>query len=1081
MRPQPFGKLIEWILAEYRENGSIFGIPKSMFYTPDGAAPFASNLFGERLSVPIGPAAGPNTQLAQNIISSWLSGARFIELKTVQIMDELEIGRPCIDMEDEGYNAEWSQELKLEESIREYVKAWVIIPVLRRLLGWEDSEQGGVIFNLSVGYNMEGILDPRMQNFIGASLDASPMIGEYKDELAKKFPEFADVDVPPGLTNSCTLSTMHGCPPDEVGRIAEYLLTERGLHLTVKLNPTLMGPDFVRPLLNDTLGYAETWIPDSAFEHDLKYGQAVEIIKRMKVLSAIHGRFFGVKLSNTLAVRNHRGVMPGGEMYMSGRALYPITVNLWNSLNRDFGGELAVSYSAGADAVNVPRLFSCGALSVTIASDLLKPGGCSRFLQCIENLGDAMREQGAGSLGEFASDKDRNLSLAAEEALSDMRYKNSYFAGPPKVRSKLALFDCIEAPCVERCAVCQDVPSYALQISRGDFDGALMTILSKNPLPGVTGHVCTHLCETGCTRADYDRPVGIRALKRFAADRGRVGTPRVTKNGLRAAVIGAGPSGLAAASYLALAGVAVTVYEARDRSGGMMAIAPAFRLPRSVVESDVERIIALGVDIKYGARITSPPESLLEDGFDAVYVACGFPGDSPLGIEGDDAEGVWTALDLLERVADGECPDLGDKVLVVGGGNTAMDAARTARRLSGRPAVVVYRRTIGEMPATDEEKSLLFEEGNELVPLAAPRRVIVRDGRVAGLECERTRLGAPQADGRRRPEPTGETFVMEADSIISAIGQTANSSVFGGTGIAMGKNGAIMTNANGRTNKGGVYAGGDAVTGPAIVIAACADGRRAARAICAELGIPAPEDARPVLPSGADLERAYRARARKTSPETEPHIPVESRGGFDLVERTLDENSAVREASRCLQCSALCGKCVAVCPNRANYNYSTPPLSVELPRFVSSNGAMRPVAMERMSVRQGTQVVHVDDFCNECGNCGTFCVHDGRPYMDKPRLCLNEHDFASQADNVFRVEGAVIRRREGGREERLTASGRGYVYECQNAIVHLDRGYTVRSAEVKEPFDGELSLRSAFEMSVLYDGIKNSLPWLINY
>jgi putative selenate reductase len=1080
MRPQPFNKLMTWILGEYRESGSVFGIHKSLFHEPDVNAPYVSSLFGDCLGTPVGPAAGPNTQLAQNIIAGWLSGARFIELKTVQIMDELELGRPCIDMEDEGFNVEWSQELKLESSVREYIKAWALIPVLRRVLGWED-RLDGVIFNLSVGYNLEGILEPRMRRFIDTMLDASSEIDEYRDELARNFPEFSDVPIPSRLTNSCTMSTMHGCPPDEIGRIAEYLLKERNFHLSVKLNPTLMGADFVRKTLGETLGYSEIDIPDQVFEHDLKYPQAIEIIKKMKALSAERGRFFGVKLSNTLAMRNHKGFMPGGEMYMSGRPLYPITMNLWNRLNEDMKGELNVSYSAGADAMNMAGIFSCGALSVTMASDILKPGGYSRFLQCLENLESAMKERGAENLAEFAADKDANLARAASDALSDARYKKNYFVGPPKVSSKLALFDCIEAPCMERCAVCQDIPSYALQISRGDYDGALSTILSKNPLPGLTGHVCTHLCESGCTRADYDEPVGIRALKRFAAERGRVRTPEIARAGGKVAIIGAGPSGLAASAELALSGVDVTIFEAGERAGGMMAIAPEFRLPRAVLDEDVERIKTLGVEIRLNSRVDRAPGRLLRGGYDAVYVACGFPMDSPLGVEGDDADGVWGALDLLRETSAGKRPELGKKVLVIGGGNTAMDAARTAARLSGSSVAVVYRRTKKEAPAVAEEMNALLEEGNTLVELAAPVRVIVKDGKVCGLECERNRLGEPDASGRRRPEPTGEKFALEADSIISAIGQKPDTRPFENTGIVLGGNGAIETARNCRTGERGVYAGGDAATGPAIVIQACADGKRAAEAICAELGLPPRGTPTPPRPTGEELAAIRRARARKAFPNREPHLPPDMRSGFDLVEITLGEADAAAEAKRCLQCSSVCGKCVDVCPNRANYSFVTPPVSVALPKFSASGGSLRSGVMELLSITQGSQIVHIDDFCNECGNCGAFCVHDGRPYTDKPRLCLNEEDFVSQDENVFRVEGGRIRRRAGGREESLTVERSGYLYENENIRVETDRGYGVRSAAMKKTFDGELSLKSMFEMSALYEGIKNSLPWLMNF
>ncbi len=1079
MRPQSFASLLTWILREYKENGSIFGIHRTLFHRPDPDAPYARSMFGNPLGTPIGPAAGPNTQLTQNILASYLTGARFIELKTVQILDELEFGRPCIDMEDEGYNAEWSQELKLEQSILEYVKAWVLIPVLRRLLGWEGADKDGVIFNLSVGYNLEGIQTPRMQQFIDTMLDASDAINGYKSELVRSFPDFSDVRVPSALTNSCTLSTMHGCPPDEIGRIAKYLLEERGFDLTVKLNPTLMGPDFVRTTLNQTLGYTGINIPDPVFEHDLKYPQALEIIDMMKKSAAAHKRFFGVKLSNTLAMQNYRRIMPGEEMYMSGRSLYPITVNLWNRLNRDLKGDLNVSYSAGADAWNIDRLFACGALTVTIASDILKPGGYGRFGQCLETLGNAMTAAGASSLEDFAANKSAALEEAAAEALANTRYKKQYFPGSPKVPTSLGLFDCIEAPCMAQCAVCQDVPSYALQTARGDFDGALRTVLLKNPLPGVTGHICTHLCETRCTRANYDEAVGIRDIKRFVASAGKVTPPAFKPNGKKVAIIGAGPSGLAAAAKLAFAGIEPTVFEARDRAGGIMAIAPTFRLPREVMDADVDRIRQLGVKFRFGEKVTKAPESFLQDGYDAVYIACGFPKDMPPELDGDEAEGVWTALDLLAKVAAGEKPDLGKKVLVIGGGNTAMDAARTAQRLTGSPVTVVYRRTLEEMPAIEEERKLLFEEGNILAELAAPKRVVLQNGKVSGLEVEKTRLGEPDASGRRRPEPTGETYVIEADSIIAAIGQISDMAVFEGCCLELGRGGRVKAEANGRTSRCGVYAGGDAVTGPAIVIQACADGQRAADAICRELAVTVPEPPPPPQPVAEELVAARIARARKAAPRREHHIPVPERTDFRLVEQTLSADDAIAEAKRCLQCASMCGKCVEVCPNRANYQYSVPPFSVMIPRLAVRDGRLESVAMEPVVIGQGTQIVHVDDFCNECGNCSAFCVHEGRPYMDKPRLFLNDDDFRAEADNAFRAGEKTILRRVGGKEESATLRSFGWQYENEFVRVLFDRGFVVRQMELKQDFPGELSLRSAVEMATLYRGLRNSMSWLL--
>jgi putative selenate reductase len=562
MRPLPFDVLLDWILTEYRANRSIFGIPESQFFLPQCDPACTTRLYGSDLATPIGPAAGPHTQLAQNILSAWLCGGRFIELKTVQVMDELEIPRPCIDMADEGYNVEWSQELRLAESASEYTKAWSLVHVLRHLLGLASRTRFGTIFNMSVGYNLEGILAEPMQGFMARLADASEEMAEIREALAR-FPEFARIEIPDRITNSVTLSTMHGCPPDEIERIARYLLEQRKLHTTVKLNPTLLGKERVLSILRDRLGYADIEIPDAVFEQDLGYERAVALIQSLQSTADEHGLTFAVKLSNTLAMANHRGVLQGDEMYMSGRALFPVTVALFQRLIAEFDGVLNVSYSAGADALNVSDLLACGALPVTVASDLLKPGGYARLGQYVEAICAAMAEQTAPDLATLAAKPTERLSQMAADALSCQRYAKAYCPhGLPKTSTPLEAFDCIEAPCVAQCAVHQDVSEYAWWIANGDDDRALATILSRNPLPGVTGYVCTHLCQTKCTRNNYDEPVAIRNLKRFAAERGTIDLAASEKTGHRVAVVGARPPGRAPPHILAPSGGA-----AGDRAG----------------------------------------------------------------------------------------------------------------------------------------------------------------------------------------------------------------------------------------------------------------------------------------------------------------------------------------------------------------------------------------------------------------------------------------------------------------------------------------------------------------------------------
>jgi putative selenate reductase len=1081
MNVQPFDVLLKWILKELEENQSIFGIHRSLFYTPRPDSPYATDdLFGQTLATPIGPAAGPHTQLSQNIVSAWLSGGRFIELKTVQVMDELEIPRPCIDMEDEGYNVEWSQELKLEQSAREYINAWALIHVLRRVLGFEDVPFG-TIFNMSVGYDLAGIQSAPMTRFMDQMDDASEEIANIRATLQEQFPQFADVEIPTRLTNNVTLSTMHGCPPDEIERIASYLL-ERGLHTAVKLNPTLMGKETVMRILHDDLGFEEIQIPDRVFEHDLQYGRAVELIETLRRSAAERGLTFGAKLSNTLAMANHKGNLPGDEMYMSGRALYPITINLYHKLAQKFGGDLNVSYAGGADALNVTTILATGARPVTTASDLLKPGGYSRLLQYLENLEQEMRDRGVTSLDELAQDKLTNLERAASQALKDPHYKKSYRPyGLPKVKSGLDLFDCVVAPCVEPCAVHQDVPEYVWLIAQGEYDRALEVILSRNPLPGVTGYVCTHLCQTRCTRNDYDEPVAIRALKRIANEKGRVTLSAKEKSSHKVAVIGSGPSGLAAASLLALNGVQVTIFEAKDVIGGMLRLVPVFRLPWDIVQQDVDRITALGVEIKCSHPITKPPEELLKDGFDAVYVASGFQKDAPLFIEGIEGKGVFAALDLLGRARRGENLDLGSKALVLGGGDTAMDAARVAQRLTGNPATIVYRRTRREMPAIEEELEGAFEEGTLLEELASPIRVILKEGRVVALECIRNRLGEPGADGRRRPVPIeGSEFQIETDSVIVAIGQRPELTFLDGSAVSLHENGSIAADPEtGLAGAPRIYAGGDVVEGPDSIIAACADGLRAAKAICAELGIPFERPPfRPAELSEADIVQVKRERARRVAQYKPEMIPPAQRSGFELIESTLTEEAAKAEALRCVQCTTFCDKCVEVCPNRANFFFFISPVNLTLPLLCCKNDELVATGEEIFQVEQTRQIVNLDDFCNECGNCATFCVHDGQPYADKPNLFLQESDFQREDDNAFYIEGNTIRRREGGKESRLSLGGDETIYENRLLTISLSPDFEIRRMELKEPFEGTFSLKEAAEMALMLKGITASLPFL---
>ncbi|GMQ94830.1 MAG: hypothetical protein BMS9Abin12_2340 [Acidimicrobiia bacterium] len=400
-QPITMEQLTDWVFTELEEKDSIFGIPRSAFFTPRESDRFRLTTYGKTLETPFGVAAGPHTQMAQNIVVSWLVGARFIELKTVQTLDELDVNKPCIDVQDEGYNVEWSQELKVHQSFDEYLRAWVLIHALHAKLGF-PGDAPGMIFNMSVGYDLKGIQLANVQWYLDVMDDASEYIERYVDIVAERYSGIRDIDIPARISNTVTLSTMHGCPPEEIEQISTYLLSERGLHTSVKTNPTLLGADRVRGIINDELGFTDVVIPDEAFGHDLKYVDAVPMFHSLKRIAESKGLTFGLKLSNTLEVENHRPIFPDDDMmYLSGRALHAVTSNLALLLSEEYRGNMLLSFAGGADAFNVSDLIRSGMTTITVCSDLLKTGGYLRMPQYLEQLNLSLDKAAASDLSDL--------------------------------------------------------------------------------------------------------------------------------------------------------------------------------------------------------------------------------------------------------------------------------------------------------------------------------------------------------------------------------------------------------------------------------------------------------------------------------------------------------------------------------------------------------------------------------------------------------------------------------------------------------------------------------------------------------
>lgn len=475
--------------------------------------------------------------------------------------------------------------------------------------------------------------------------------------------------------------------------------------------------------------------------------------------------------------------------------------------------------------------------------------------------------------------------------------------------------DCV-APCSMACPAGIDIRSYLAEVAKGKYARAVRVIKERNPFPSVCGRICPHRCEDACRRHLVDDPVAINLVKRYVADLDRAsGQPwrpqLAARNGKKVAIIGGGPGGMSAAYYLVQAGYEPTVFEAMPKAGGMLRYGvPDYRLPQDVLDAEIRQILDLGVKLECGKLWGRDfhLDDLRAQDFSAILVAIGAWASSAMDVAGEDRPGVWSGIALLEKVAKGEKVSLGDRVAIVGGGNTAIDAARTALRLGSKDVTIVYRRSRKEMPANPEEIHEAEEEGVKIHFLTAPL-AFSGDQKVAGMRCIKMRLGEPDKSGRRRPVPVpGSEFEMPVDAVVAAIGQKVHWGGFNGDGLKITKWGTVEADEKTlRTSSPDVYALGDCFTGPATAIEAIAAGRRSALAVHAGLtGKAADIEAHPFNISKGklqDLDRKDYERHPKLPRSSTPVLAAQARARtYEEVQQTVSAETAAAEAKRCLLC-----------------------------------------------------------------------------------------------------------------------------------------------------------------------------------
>ena len=757
MYPIPFASLMNWVVTEYAQSGDIFGVHKK--YEATGKS---LPIFGERIETPFGPAAGPNSQLAQNIIAAYFAGARFFEVKTVQKMDGADLAacvpRPCILAADEGYNQEWSTELTVAQAQDEYIKAWCALKVISKVYGLGDPD--GFVFNMSVGYDLEGIKGRKVNSYIDNMMDASrtAQFKECKKVLAELFPAERDfiAHISPRVSRSVTVSTLHGCPPQEIERIASYLLTKKHLHTFVKCNPTILGYKTARSIL-DSMGYDYIVFDEHHFNEDLQWEDAVPMFERLQKLADKEGLEFGLKLSNTFPVDTTRGELPNDEMYMSGRSLFPLTIEMCNRISRAFGGKMRISFAGGAEYFNCDKLFAAGIWPITVATTILKPGGYNRLLQMVEKVEPMEYRAFAGTDSAAISD------LAASARTNYHHLKPIKPLPSRKSTEQVPWLDCFIAPCKGGCPIEQDIPEYLELCRKGLYGPALKLITEKNALPFITGTICAHRCQGKCSRNFYEESVHIRDTKLLAAQKGYNALMASIKlpervEGKRVAIIGGGPTGIAAAYFCGRAGIETTIFERERKLGGVPRyVIPAFRISDEAIDKDIALMLRYGVEVKCGKSAPSVAE-LKEMGYTHILLATGAWKAGKLDIEGN----VQGVIEWMKKEKKQVKPNLSGNIVVVGAGNTAMDAARVAKRM-GAHATILYRRTKKFMPADEHELQLAIDEGVEFIELAAP----VKQAK-GMLLCDKMVLGEPDTSGRRSPVKSGEQFSIPSCSPPSA-------------------------------------------------------------------------------------------------------------------------------------------------------------------------------------------------------------------------------------------------------------------------------------------------------------------------
>jgi len=1055
--------LLGIVLSDLKEKGEIFDIPEKLFYKHWHYYSLYTEKYGQRIHNPIGLSAGSHTQLAQNIITGWLCGARFIDLKTVQPNAVNERAKPSIDIFNGAFNSELSQELSIENAFDQYLNAWIIIHIIDHELFNKTNKYKdiGTVFNMGLAYTLADIRHEKMQWFIDKMINCSEEKNEKINRIKKIYPGINNINIPDQISQSFTITTCKGCSARELEYICKLLVIDKKLHPNVKLSPSLLGYKSVQAILNNENTH-DVQVAEDDFEDTIQYGEAITLIENLLGIAGEMKKQLTVKISNSLTCKNTSSQIPGADtrVYLSGKALHPIAVNLAAKIQTKFEGQLDLAFAGGANCFNISNLLQSGFSSIGVTTDLLKPGGYGRLNQYFTELSRIFANYQAKNIREFILKSGNeygvkesaleNLRNYAMRTLSDPACQKDVFSGRKyKSERPLLHYDCIKAPCTEASPLGIKPADYCWFTLKNDPQKAINSILIDNPLPSILGMADDDPSRYTCMRAGYDYPVLMKEVERFISEfepGDLEGLKKLPSNNYEVAVIGGGMSGLACAWFLNRYGFAVDVYEAETMVGGMISkMVPGFRITNDAINKDIERLKKAGIKFYNNTTIDKERFERIRQTYSFVYVATGAAKINLPKISNDVTEGLIDVATFLTKAKEDKDYKPGGAVAVIGNDWMAADAARAAIRLVGQEGYVALiipgsRRDINVDPSIQEA---IIDEEIEIFDYCRVKNYNILDGKIDSLELINTREAkADKAKKLKYEDIEGSEQTYKFDVIIHGGERVAS------TGFVDIRKLKIDGDSH-QTKLDGVFVGG-AVTDPNIsIMAAIADAKSTALEIAEQAGIEI-QAKHFIQTKSADLDQIKIKRCQVEKANFPESLAPEARTDFSPVVSTFKPLKALKEAGRCLQCDALCNVCVTVCPNRAMLPFEVNLKDIKIPVVALGHDTFSVGYPNSLPITQKHQVLNIADWCNNCGNCTTFCPSTGSPYQDKIRLHFSHETFNQDAEGLLLTRNGKyhdLTLKRGGNLAMLTENWDALIFENDHCMAVLDKG-TFRIAQI---------------------------------